>query len=163
MALKLYDWECLTCGAVREAFIDVPTGDDPPKWGAHYCHVCDAEQDFLRLVSAPAEYLAEKIRAPQISGGTYDTTGHRKPPKLPPPPEGVYRRQEWTEGGERCRKDVVDGEGLIDHLHSPECREIQRERKVIQRENQLKQARSPELAKGMRADEVFTKRVRRHV
>lgn len=90
MGFRRYDWECQACGLEHDSLVMVPaelnkkTGKyetpTPPKTMRIECPGCDAETEHCRLLSAPAVYTYDKPYAPIVHGGTYDTTGNRKPP-----------------------------------------------------------------------------------
>ena len=154
--LKLYDWECAACGNVREGFVYVERGGMPPPGRWLICPKCDGETEHGRLISAPAQYLADKVMAPTVYGGKYDTCGYRKPPELPQSKD-MWRWEDRERGGQVRRTKVASAEAMMENRLTPEWREAKRDRERVMLENEAKRKRSAELKKGIRADEVMPK------
>jgi hypothetical protein len=74
--------------------------------------------------------MGEKIMNPQVSGGSYDTMGKKKGPRLPELP------------------DNATGEEIRDFVRSKPYQEIKKERRAIGKENAMKRARARALRRG---------------
>jgi hypothetical protein len=155
--LKLYDWECQHCGAVSEQFVDVDT--DAPQWYVHDCGTCQAGTAHRRLMSAPAQYLADRVMAPRVIGGRHDTMGCQSLPELPPLPAGAVRYETREHRGREVKMEVVSGEAIHQRRSTPEYREAMQERARVAAGNETRKAMAGDVQKGkVRLDESLKAR-----
>jgi hypothetical protein len=157
---RLYDWQCEDCGSVSERLVTVPHGEAPARSYELECLACADYTDHTRLISPPARYMGEKVHNPMISGGRFDTTGHRPLPAYPDMAgEAEYNTRlqaRLAEAPASERRAVMREMGnsapsLYDyheHMSKPEVREIAKERKRIASENKQKQKRLAALKRG---------------
>lgn len=145
--LKIYDWECVKCGARSEHFITVERGRTPPSWLRFLCS-CGGRPEHRRLVSMPARYLGDKPVTTCVYGGNSDTAGFRAVPAYPELRDGVrFEKREAPDGSLRNTK-IVKASALMEHQNSVEWREVHKAREAICDENAAKLSRLPALKAG---------------
>jgi hypothetical protein len=139
---RFFDFQCTVCNVVRDAVIEYPQGETPPKTQQLTCFDCQKETRHERLISMPAEYHGEKVLNPVVSGGSFDTAGKKQVPTLPDLPRGVA---ETTSNYRQL-------------FSTSEYREAKREREAVKKENAAKQDRLKKLRAGaninMRRDKL---------
>jgi hypothetical protein len=128
--LKWFDFECPSCHERFDDFIEVKTGAPPEKTYRATCKHCGKRLKCMRVPSLFARYMGEVPHNPMVSGGNYDTTGHKKGPKLPDLP------------------DNATGEEIRGFIKSKEYQEIKKERRAIGKENALKKKRAAAIRRG---------------
>ncbi len=125
-----YDWDCTRCGHTRESVVEFPQGTAPPKQTRLSCETCRRVVVHVRRrVNLPAEYLGERPLNVSISGGNFDTMGHKRLPALP----------EFK--GET-------GRDLRDFVRTKEYQEAKKARSRVKRENRAKKVRASALKRG---------------
>ena len=134
--LKLYDWECQRCGAIQEHAVEVPAKMLAALSMRAGCRRCKTRTTHKRLMSAPAPYVGEKTVNPRFGGGSgaRDTLGMVRGPSLPELPD------------ELCK--TGDVAGIREFFGRPEYKEIERQRKVIAKQNAAKQKRNKAMKAG---------------
>lgn len=124
------DWECTKCHKLGSHLVWVDHGAEKPKEVDIECTMCAAETKHERVLSMPAVYTYDRPYAPMVSGGKFDTEGHRKPPPLPELPDDASMDQ------------------ARDYFATAEFKEIKEMRHANFQENAVKRAR----AKAMKSD-----------
>lgn len=115
-------------------------------------------------MSAPAQYMGEKVLNPRISGGRFDTMGYVTPPSLPDLPgadehsERVCAdmgrlpenasKEDYKEVRRRHRRDSPSDADYAALFSTSEYREAAAERKRVVRQNAVKRERAAALARG---------------
>jgi hypothetical protein len=163
VSYRLDDWRCDTCGTIREAM----TERGGPRSATLACDGCSSETTHERLLSAPAEYLGEKVRnhcAVRIKGGKYDTEGYQQGPSIPDIP-GAAEHDAKLAGAMAqlppsarpedrravMREAAADGPTIgdyHDHMRKPDVAELARERRKIDVANAAKRKRAEAVAAG---------------
>lgn len=164
IVFRFYDWQCTACDEQAERLTNVPHGEPVPRQDVMECHACGQFCLHERLMSAPAEYMGEKVHNPMVSGGRFDTMGMRRLPKLPDI-DGAKQHREAIERDMRAlgpdySKDMAQQvhdhhaksaptmEDYSYHFKTPEYVEAKRARRKARKENLEKQKRAKALRKG---------------
>jgi hypothetical protein len=114
---------------MRESLVEVPRGKRPPKKTRLACRCASAKVFHERLLSPPAEYLGERPLSVMVTGGSCDTTGHRRLPELP----------EFT---------GQTGDDFRDFVQTKEYREAKDRRAKVSAENKVKRKRAAAVRSG---------------
>ena len=126
---KQDDWQCTECDKTGPHLVWVKHGDAKERSTMIECTVCAVETTHERRMSAPARYTYDLPYAPMVSGGTFDTTGNRQPPRLPELPDGA------------------DMDHARDHFNSASFKEIKNERHEVFQQNAVKKKRAAAMKK----------------
>jgi hypothetical protein len=133
---RLYDFECTSCGWIRESVVQFDTDDSPPTHVFMHCPMCDTDENHKRIiVSMPAPYMGEKVLNPMVSGGQFDTVGNAPVAKLPDIPKGL------TDD-----KDISYAHREL--FNSPEWKEAKAQRREDNRKNSEKRKRAAAIKAG---------------
>jgi hypothetical protein len=102
-----------------------------------------------RRISCPAPYMGEKVLNPMVSGGGFDTTGHKALPALPEFKDSgeVFRDDPRSEASPGNRGKVAR-EALTEHFQSSDFKEAKRARAAVKAENKQKQKRAAAIRRG---------------
>ena len=135
-----YDWQCSNCDGVSEHVVQFPQGDMPPKTIEEHCPHCDGVHMMARCLSLPSKYMGETVINPMVSGGSFDTVGKKKLPKMPMMPDGL------------------NASAKKDFFYSKEYQSAKQRRKKVIKENRAKQKRAALIKSGaninMRTDRL---------
>ena len=137
---RQYDWQCETCGGVTEHLVQFPQGEKPPSTIIDECSQCGTDQTLSRCLSLPSPYMGETVLNPMVSGGRFDTVGHKKPPPMPMLPEGL------------------NASAKKDFFNSKQYKEAKASRQRVIKQNRAKQKRAALIKSGaninMRTDRL---------
>ena len=125
-----YDWECSNCDCVSEYIVQFPQGEKPPKVIEEFCSQCDTTCQMTRCLSLPSKYMGETVINPMVSGGSFDTVGKKKLPKMPMMPDGL------------------NASAKKDFFYSKEYQSAKQRRKKVIKENRAKQKRAALIESG---------------
>lgn len=165
---RIFDWECTCCGEVSKDRVFALAYPAPvPAREVAPCDNCMLDTYHRRLPPKFAEYLGEKTRRicnPQVSGGSFDTMGMAREPKMPSIPGWEEHNKKMQERvktlpPEASREDVLAAtddlkrqgpryKDLKDHIHSKEYKEARAEKDNIRRQNLAKRKRAKAIARG---------------
>jgi len=144
---RLADYVCKRCGLKTETLVSVPRGKTIPKRKRLDCDHCLATMPHDYVMSAPAQYLGERVLNPAVFGGEHDTMGYQEAPDLPDFPDGFDAQPEHYR----------------ELIAKPEFQEAKAERSRVAARNKAKRKRAKAIRRGenvnMRRDKVEGERL----